>query len=369
MGSLKMNILIIAKHLQPGGISSYVVSLAKGLRQRGHHIFVASSGGILEGCLSSAGVEVINLDLDTKSEISPKILLAVSRLLPMVKAENIQIIHAQTRVAGVISFWLAKLNRTAYLTTCHGFFRPHFFRRIFPFWGKKTIAISDAVYEHLIKDFKLKKENIELIYNGLEVKQPVKNSETRQEFKNKFGLGQGPVIGCVARLSQVKGHKILLEAFKTVRQEFPSAKLLLVGEGGIKPDLTVQARRLGIDTEVIFVPNQLDTSLVLSVMDVFVMASIQEGLGLAIMEAMAFGLPVVATSVGGIKNLISDNQTGLLVEAGDSGALANAVISLLKDSDRAKALAFSAQECILNNFSLDKMLDKTEALYNSLVIQ
>ncbi|MDP2939241.1 MAG: glycosyltransferase family 4 protein [Candidatus Omnitrophota bacterium] len=363
-----MNILIIAKHLQPGGISSYVVSLAKGLRERGHNIFVASSGGMLEGLLKESSIELINLDLDTKSELSPKVLFAIKKLLLIVKEKNIQIIHAQTRVTSIIAYWLSKLSHIPYLTTCHGFFRPHFFRRLFPFWGKKTIAISDAVYAHLLQDFKLKKYSLELIYNGVCVKDASKFSlEEKRKFKDKFGLFCGPFVGCVARLSDVKGHKFLIDAFKIVLKDFPSAVLILVGDGRIKPDLIAQTKELGIEKRVVFIPSQLDTSLVLSLMDVFVMPSIQEGLGLAIMEAMAVGLPIVATDVGGIKNLIKDNESGILVSACDSRALAEAIILLLKDKNMAKALALKAHDFIQREFPLEKMLNKTEALYNSLL--
>ncbi len=363
-----MNILIIAKHLEPGGITSYVVSLSKGLKKKGHNVIVVSSGGMLENVLKESAVDTPKVDLNTKSEISPKVLFAVKKLSSIAKEKNIQIIHAQTRVASIIAWWVAKSSKIPFVTTCHGFFKPRFFRRIFPCWGKKVIAISEAVYLHLIKDFKLKKENIELIYNGLDIESQLQNSlEAQKELKNKFGIGTGPVIGCVARLSEVKGHKFLIEAFKKVVREFPSAQLILVGEGRIKPELVSLAKTLSIEKNVIFIPSVLDTSLVLSIMDIFVMASVQEGLGLAIMEAMASGIPVIATEVGGIKNLIKNNETGILVHASDAGALADAVITLLRDRNRAKALASSAQDFIRKEFSLDKMVNKTEALYASLL--
>lgn len=363
-----MNILIIAKHLEPGGISSYVISLAKSLKQKHHNIIVASSGGILQGLLKENNIEFVNLDLNTKSELSPKILFALKKLSPIVKAKDIQIIHAQTRVTSIIAFWLAKLNHIPYLMTCHGFFKPHFFRRTFPFWGKKVIAISDAVYAHLINDFKLRKENIELIYNGLEIKKNIQQSQAEKEaFKTKFGLNSKPIVGCVARLSEVKGHKFLIQAFKIVLTEFPSLQLLLVGEGKIKRELSALAKDLAIEKNVIFIPNVVDTSLVLSIMEIFVMPSLQEGLGLAIMEAMAQALPIVATNVGGIRDLIKDNQTGILVSPRDSQGLAYAIITLLKDKPKAQALGKAAQDFIQREFSLEKMVDKTEALYNLLL--
>jgi glycosyltransferase involved in cell wall biosynthesis len=363
-----MNILIIAKHLEPGGISSYVISLSRGLIKKGHNCFVVSSGGVLEGLLQECGAVSIKVDLDTKSELSPKVFSAIRKLSLFVKEKDIQIIHAQTRVASIIAWRLSRLNNVPFISTCHGFFRPRLFRKIFPCWGKKTIAISEEVFKHLINDFRLKKENIELIYNGLDMKNISKHSlEAQQEFKNKFNIGVGPVVGCVARLSEVKGHKFLIESFKTVLKEFPHAQLILVGEGRIKPDLAALAVKLGVAENVIFIPSVLETSLALSVMDIFVMPSIQEGLGLAIMEAMANGIPVVATNVGGIRNLIKNNETGILVSSGDSKALADGIISLLKNKEKANMLSFNAQDFVQREFSLEKMVNKTEALYKSLL--
>lgn len=365
-----MNILIITKHLNPGGISSYVFSLGKGLKQNGHKVIVASSGGMLEDNLRESGITHIKINLDTKSELSPKILFAVVKLLPVARENNIQIIHAQTRVASIVAFWISKLSQVPFTTTCHGFFKPRLFRRIFPCWGKKAIAVSEAVCEHLIHDFKLKKEDIELIYNGISSEDSCQFSlQEKMKFKDEFGLFCGPFVGCVARLSSVKGHKYLIEAFKSVLMDFPSVQLMLVGEGKIKPDLIAQIKKLGIEKSIVFIPSQLNTSLVLSLMDIFVMPSIQEGLGLAIMEAMAAGKAIVATNVGGIKNLIKNNETGILVASSDSRALADAIIDLLKDSSKAKALGTCAQDFIKREFTLEKMISKTEALYKSLLNQ
>ena len=360
-----MNILLITTHLKPGGISHYIVSLAKSLKEKGHNVYVASAKGDFTEILNDSKVEHIELNILTKSEISPKILFLILKIKKIVKEKNIQIIHAQTRVTQVLSFLLSKLTAVPYISTCHGFFRPHLFRRIFPLWGKKVIAISEAVRLHLISDMRIKEGSIRLVHNGIDCdKFFVKDLHKINEFKEKNGIKNGPVVGILARLSTVKGHKYLIEAFKEVMEHIPTAQLLIVGDGKIKDELVGLSRNLNIEENVFFVSSVLDISLVLSAMDVFVMPSLQEGLGLAIMQAQAAGLAVIGSSVGGINTLIKDRQTGILIPPAGVGDISKSIILLLTDKDLSKRLGENARRNIKENFSLEKMTSQTEKVYN-----
>lgn len=363
-----MTILLITTHLNPGGIASYLVSLAKGLKERNHNVIVASSGGALVDVLKRYEITHEQIDIVTKSELSPKIFFSLVKLFRTLKDNDIQIVHAQTRVTQVLSFWIDKIYGIPFVSTCHGFFKPRFNRIKFPCWGRKVIAISEAVKTHLELDLKVKSKNIELVYNGLDIrKYPGYNSEQIAESKKWIGLRQGPVIGNIARLSSVKGQNYLIEAMKKVAERFSDVQLLFVGDGKIKEDLVKQAADLGLNKNIIFIPSIQDTSSVLALMDIFVMCSIQEGLGLSIMEAQAMGIPVIATNVGGIPELVENNKTGILVPPQDSASIARAIISLLENKQLAKQLGVNAQKNIQENFTLDKMVDKTEALYKTVL--
>jgi glycosyltransferase involved in cell wall biosynthesis len=252
------------------------------------------------------------------------------------------------------------------VATCHGFFKTRLHRKIFPCWGRKVIAISQAVKRHLGDDFGVKHENIALIYNGLEMNNfPQYTSEQIADYKKRIGLADGPVIGNIARLSSVKGQNYLIEAMKDVVARFPSAQLLFVGDGKIKQDLIKQSQNLGLAKNIFFIPSVEKTSSVLAAMDIFVMSSLAEGLGLSIMEAQAMGLAVIATFVGGIPELIDDNKTGILIPPQDSTILAGAIISLLENKSRARQIGENAKKSVREKFSLDKMVDETEALYKT----
>jgi len=363
-----MRILLITTHLNHGGIASYVVSLAKGLKERKHNVIVASSGGTLVEVLKKYEIAHEKIDITTKSELSPKVLFSMVKLFNPLRDNDIQIVHAQTRVTQVLSFWIDKIYGIPQVSTCHGFFKPRLSRIKFPCWGRKVIAISDAVKNHLQTDLKVKPEKIELIYNGLDIgKYPQYNTEQITESKKWIGLKPGAVIGNIARLSDVKGQSYLIEAFSEVTKRFPDAQLLFVGDGKIKEELLAKVSELGLSKNVIFIPSIQDTSSVLALMDVFVMCSLAEGLGLSIMEAQGMGVPVIATRVGGIPELVKDNQTGILVGPQDSASIAKAIISLLEDRQSARQLGVNAQKNIRENFTLENMITKTEKVYESVI--
>ena len=359
-----MNILFITNHLNTGGITSYVFTLASGLKKKGHNVFVASSrGGIVEK-FKGAGLEFIPVPMRTKKEISPKIILSAFKLSSIIKEKKIDIIHSHSRTTQVLGCLLSQATGARHIFTCHGFFKRRILRKIFPCWGDKVIAISQQVKEHLIKDLKLDEKKITVINNGIDTDRFGKQkTENRKQKKANLGIGDGPVVGIIARLSDVKGHKYLIRAMKIVLEKFPSANLLIVGTGKMQKELSQLVRSLGIGRSVFFVPEIQDTKNALSFMDIFVMPSLQEGLGLALMEAMAQGLAVIGSNVGGIKTLIQNGTNGLLVEPADSNGLAKAIITLLNDPAKSVSLGNQAQIFIRQNFSQDKMVRETEKEY------
>lgn len=361
---LKMKIMHLINHLNIGGIGSYALNLSAGLIKKGHRLFIASSGGELLGEFSSLGAEPVLVPLKTKNELSPKILLSLIELTKVVKANHIDILHSHSRTTQVLGCLLQRLTGVKHIFTCHGFFKRRFSRRVFPCWPDKIIAISDQVREHLINDFKLRAPRIDLVYNGIDTdKFSPPSFEDRQKAKLKIGLRLSPVVGILARLSDVKGHRYLIEAMKDVLPVYPRAQLLIAGEGKMEKELKKLTEDFGIKANVIFVTNTLNAREVLSAIDFFVMPSLNEGLGMALMEAMSMGLAVIGSSVGGIKTLIKDMENGLLVNPKDPRGISQAIISLISDSKKALDLGRNAHKHMANNFSRDKMVLETERIY------
>lgn len=359
-----MKILFLVNHLNIGGITSYILTLASGLKKKGHSVFIASSGGELLPKFNDLGIIYIPIAIKTKNELSPKIFLSAFKLSKVIKDNKIEILHSQSRTTQVLGCLLHNLTGIKHISTCHGFFKRRFSRKILPCWGERIIAISEQVKEHLRGDFKVDLGRISLINNGIDLEKfrPVSLSQ-KQEAKSRLGLKSGPVIGILARLSDVKGHKYLIEAMKAVLVFSPDAQLLIAGEGRMEKELNRLTESLSIGKSVFFMPEALDTRDILSAIDIFVMPSLKEGLGLALMEAMSSGLAVIGSSVGGIKTLIKDGENGLLVNPGDSLGIAKAIIDLLSDPDKASSLGANARKYITAEFSEEKMVLKTEELY------
>lgn len=365
-----MKILILTTHLNIGGIAVYISSLAASLVRRGHRVIVLSSGGDMQKQIIRSGASHIKIDIKTKSELSPKLWLKAWRLCSIIKREKPDVIHAHTRVTQVLGYLLSKRFRIPYVSTCHGFFKPRLSRKLFGCWGDRVIAISEAVREHLIRDFGLERKRIELIHNGIDV------YRFRYQFpkdqvdctKRILGLGNENVVGTLGRLSTVKGIDNLIHAYGSSPVLNEKTKLLIVGSGPDEERLKTIVRDLDIEDRVRFVESNLDTPSLLSVMDVFAFPSIQEGLGLSLIEAMASGRPVVATDVGGIRSLVKNNETGLLTRRGDRRALAAAINRLLDDEKLRDKLGSNSKKLVHEEYTVEKMADKTEKLYKDIKI-
>lgn len=176
----------------------------------------------------------------------------------------------------------------------------------------------------------------------------------------------GPVIGTVSVLRGKKGHRVLLQAAALLRRRFPDLRVLIVGDGPGRDDLRRETEVLGLDGTVSFLGFRRDVPRLLETFDLFVFPSLEEALGTAVLEAMAAGKAVVASRVGGIPEVVADGETGLLVPPGDSDALAGAVTRLLENSEVRRRMGERGRLRIEEQFSLDRMLERTEALYHRL---
>ncbi|MGE0267713.1 MAG: glycosyltransferase family 4 protein [Candidatus Omnitrophota bacterium] len=364
-----MNILFLSTHVNTGGITSYLLTLCRGLRKRGHHVWLVSSGGNREQDFRLMGVNVHTLDIKTKSELSPKIYRTIKPIQKLIEDQKIEVIHAQTRITQIMAHILSLRTNRIFVATCHGFFKVRWLRRVFPCWGDNTIAISPAVYQHLGEDFRVPGDRVALITNGIDLDNFRKaDDKERMDNRKKLNLNTEPVIGIIARLSDVKGIDILISALPRVISKFPDVKLLILGEGKEEHNLKKMVQELNLGEKVFFYPSVENMSGTLSAFDVFVMPSRQEGLGLSVMEAQACGCCVVASRVGGIPSLIEDGQTGFLFEPCNTDDLVEKVVKALTDRELSRKVGENARKFIINNFSSDVMVEKTINLYLRLMV-
>lgn len=184
------------------------------------------------------------------------------------------------------------------------------------------------------------------------------------------GLGipdDAPLLGIVARLIPQKGHSALLEALPRVAERFPAVRIAVVGDGPLRGELERLAERLGIEARVHFVGHRPNAAEMMSEFDVFVHPSRWEGFGLVFLEAMAAGVPVVATRVSAIPEIVEHGRTGLLVPVDDAAALADAVSRLLADREWARAMGQAGRERVLREFTVEAMVRRTCETYDELL--
>ena len=176
-----------------------------------------------------------------------------------------------------------------------------------------------------------------------------------------------PVVINVAHLAGHKGQKYLVRAIPHVLKEIPNVRFFIIGQGELMSELQALSASLGINQALTFTGFRNDVGAFYKIADLFVMSSVQEGLGTAILDALALGKPVVAANSGGIPEIINDGETGRLVEAGDSQALAKGIIEMLTHTDQAQAMAERGQAVVKEQFSIEAMVENNLAVYHQLL--
>jgi glycosyltransferase involved in cell wall biosynthesis len=230
-------------------------------------------------------------------------------------------------------------------------------------WSDAFVAVSREDRRKMIEIERIPAERIRFLANGIAPQAPTPGRDLRAEL----GVGSGPLVGAVGALRAQKAYDVLIRAAARLRGDHPDLHVLIAGEGPEKPRLEALVRELGLVDVIVMLGRRLDVPDLLAELDVSVCASHFEGSPLAVMEYMEAGLPIVATRVGGVPDLIEDGVHGLLVEPDDPAGLAAAIHDLLSDRARAFALGAHARERRRREFDLDVMVGNIEALYEELL--
>ncbi len=352
-----MNILILTTHLNPGGLSRYVLNLSASLRRQNHNVWVACSGGEWIGRLSENGVNYKNIPIKTKSICSLKILFSFLALGKFIRRENFDVVHCNTRVTQFLGFLLYKRFNLPYIGAYHGFYRPSIFRKQFKLSGVISIAVSKAVKEHLIKDLNIKDEKIKVVYNGI-------NSDefsSKEAIRGDWGFSnQDYLIGILGRVSQEKGHFLAADAIAKLAARHKNAYLLVSGRGRLDSQLRAYLKQEGLEEKVRFIdcrPNQF-----LDIIDLLLMPSQKEGFGYSILEAFSKGVPVIGYNTGGIAEIIRDRENGLLFYNYSSLALVERMEDIISNDNLRRKVVQQASQDVLR-FSSQRMATDTERVY------
>lgn len=230
------------------------------------------------------------------------------------------------------------------------------------------VAISSGVREVLVSRG-VPKEKIECIPSAVDGN-VFRTSCDPAWFWREFGLPEDvTAIGVIAQLINRKGHRYLLNAAPTLFRRHPNCRILFFGKGPLELSLQRRCTDLGISDRVIFAGFRDDLSRILPCLDLVVHPATKEGLGVALLQASAAGVPIAASRVGGIPDIIVDGETGMLFPPGDSMTLLDAVTRLIGDPDAARAMGHRARERVSQRFSIDRMVAGNLAIYRQLICE
>jgi glycosyltransferase involved in cell wall biosynthesis len=220
---------------------------------------------------------------------------------------------------------------------------------------------SHSIENELIRAGILAKERILVVENGVDVERfhPGRPSTTRNE---------AATVGTVANLHSVKGVADLIHAARIVRRQIPHARFLVWGDGPLRAELQTLIRELGLDTAVELRGHTQRPEEALRLLDIFVLPSRSEGSSNALLEALATGIPVVATHVGGTPVIVEHGTSALLVPAADPQLMAAAIIQLLTDPGLARQLSRAGRERVVTKFSIAQMVSRIETLYDAMLL-
>ena len=369
----KLTVIHLVEDMKTGGAERVIADIAEGLDSEKYDVRVwcIARGGNTADELAEKGIEVKILGIS--SYHNPLKILRLKRLLTEAGPD---IVHTHGYFASVIGRLSAKKAGIPIIfahvhSTYWDYKKKHILmERKLSRFTHKIICCSRAV-ENFVKDIeKVGDGKTLVIYNGVD-EERFYPMEDAPSIRTELGIDEKAlVVGTVSSLTPHKGHEYLIQAASLVKEELPSAKFLIVGDGPLRTELEDQVKNFSAHPFIMFTGTRKDVPKILSVMEVFVLpSSSREGLGIAIIEAMAAEKPVVATDIGGIPEAVKKGETGFLVSPGDPGALAKAIIELLQNPEKAKEMGKKGRARFKEKFTRKKMLSETDALYQSFASQ
>jgi len=353
------------------GAEKVVYSIVKGLDNEKFSFSICCLDfiGELGKRLIKEGVEVISLDRKPGIDIA-----LIRKLIRILKDQQIDVVHTHQYTPYFYGATAAMLSgRRKIIFTEHGRHQPDrvrakraIYNQFLNLFTSEITGVSNFSKDSLVRFERLPARKIDVIYNGINLGE-FKISVDREAKRMEIGMDRDEIaIGMIGRFDPVKNHSLLLEAFKEVIKNIPKAKLLLIGDGPLRESLQSTVYSLQLERNVIFLGIRRDIPQVLQALDIYCLSSIAEATSLTLLEAMAVGLPVVATDAGGNPEIVLRDQTGILVSPSNYIEFAKAIITLAQDSEKRRRMGEAGKKRVKSLFTMNKMLGQYENLYLSL---
>jgi glycosyltransferase involved in cell wall biosynthesis len=358
-----LSIIHVLSSFGVGGQERVALDLAIGQRARGHRVGVVSLAPPPDGAMvdefASAGVEVGRVAKRGGIDLT-----LVPRLAAELRRRRADVVHTHNPLPLIYAAPAARLIGAAAIHTKHGK-NPagranRALRRAAAQLAHAFVAVSETTAEQAREQHDMPAARLHTIANGIRLDRYAPDPEARAAIRGELGLGDAWVVGTVGRLDSYKNQALLVRAMAPLLS--PDVRLVIVGEGEARPEVEAAVAALPDPRWVVMTGRRMDVPRLVHAFDVFALSSTTEGLPLVVPEAMAAGLPIVTTAVGGLPGVVDDGETGLLVPVHEA-ALAAALATLASDRARARAMGARARQVALERYSHDRMVEAYLALY------
>jgi glycosyltransferase involved in cell wall biosynthesis len=368
-----INLLHIIYSLEIGGAEMDLVAKAKVLvEEYGYHIAIACllrRGELVEEAERN-GIRVIGPVMSGKSDIR-----VIPRLVRTMCSGKFDIVHTHMFAANFLGRLAALLAGVPVIVSTVQLIAERekwweiLLDRALQLKTGMMITSSEAVRRSFIERG-IREDKITTIYNGIDFSKfdSIDRVEARNRIRPELGLKDSTfLVGTVARLQRVKGVECLIEAANHIVESVPNARFLIVGDGPQKAELQYRIKQLDLSSRFIFAGTREDVPAILSALDLFVLPSLSEALGIAVIEALLMRVPVVATNVGGVPEVVKSGETGLLVPPKDPIRLGEAIAYVYSNRDRAIAMARAGERRVRGMFEISRLAQRQVELYEMLL--
>ncbi|MBI4679823.1 MAG: glycosyltransferase family 4 protein [Nitrospirae bacterium] len=369
MTKRKLTILHTESSTGWAGQEMRIILEAREMKKLGHDIIIAAQPG--SGIIPA--IEREGFDKEILSMKKKDFITSIIQFVTIISKHNVDIVNTHSSWDSWIASIAARISsrkpiiiRTRHLSTPIS--KGLLSRIVYQYLPYLVITTGNSIRESLININRFPHDKIVSIPTGVDLDvfcpRPVNN-----ELRSKFGISkEGKAIGTIAALRSWKGHDYLLEAAKILIEKRKDTKFIIAGDGPRYNHLLEKSKSMGITDYVLFLGHRDDIPAVMSILDVIVLPSYaNEGVPQSILQAMAMGKPVVASSAGSIPEVVHDKETGILVEPKNANALAEGIVFMLDNYDFARTVAANARKLIETKYSLRHMVDEIEEVYNDLM--
>lgn len=344
-----------------------VVYLIKGLVERGHEVsLVCAKGSAIEKEACKIGIKVhpVRIFCDCDPTLAVRVYSVVKKVKP-------DIVHLHSRrgaeILGGIAARSAHVPAVVLSRRVDDQVRMGLLGRLkYNVLPDKIVAISDGIRK-VLRDGGIREDKLELVHSAVVTSQ-FQCQRDRKWFETELGVSEDtPVIGVIAQLIGRKGHRYLFSALPEIIKEFPSVKTLVFGKGPLQSQLEGLVCEQGISDCVQFAGFRTDMDRILPNLDIVVHPALREGLGVSLLQAALVGVPIVASAVGGIPEIVIDGETGYLTQPGDVDAISSSILKLLRDPELARQLGENGRKLVFSEFSVDQMVEGNLRVYRDVL--